>query len=70
MLRVTYDPLTSGDTEDAHAAHEGARVPSLVVSYPQLNILKLTGWLLSFALDLLVYLVDLSDTAGTYRVAE
>jgi hypothetical protein len=70
MLRVTYDSLSAGDTEDAHAAHEGAGMPSLVVGYSQLHVLDLSRRLFGFALNLLVYLVDFSDAAGTNRVAE
>ena len=70
MLRVTYDSLATGDTEDAHAAHEGARMPSLVVGYSQLHVLELSGGLFGFALNLLVYLVDFPDAAGTNRMAE
>jgi len=70
LLRVTYDSLAAGDAEDAHAAHEGAGMPALVVGYPQLHILELPGRLFGFALNLLVYLVDFPDAAGTDRMTE
>ena len=70
MLRVTFDSLAAGDTEDAHAAHEGAGMPALVVGYSQLDVLDLSGGLFGFALNLLVYLVDFPDATSTDRVTE
>ena len=45
-------------------------MPSLVMAYPQANILYLARGTLSFSLNLLIYFVAFAPSTGAYRMSE